>query len=106
MKNGIGNYSEGIPRAERKPATVVSFQGPRAWIRFHDGMTYAMAAEPLRQLSLAEGARFMLVVLWQGRRPVSVHVEPIAPGRPGLERRGTPKVYVRDGQKLATRRRV
>jgi len=106
VKQGIGNYSEGAPRIERKPATVVSYQGPRALIRFFDGMAYAMPSAPLQQLGLSEGTRFMLIVVWQGRRPIDVHVEPIAPGRPALDRRGTPKVYVRNGQRLATRRRM
>lgn len=105
MNQAIGNYSAGSPQIERKPATVVSYQGPRALIRFFDGMSYAMASAPLRQLGVAEGTRFMLVIVWQGRRPIDVHVENIAPGRPALDRRGTPKVYVRTGQKLATRRR-
>lgn len=102
----VGNYSEGTPRVERKPATVVSYQGPRALIRFFDGLAYAMPSAPLRQLNLVEGTRFMMVIVWHGRRPASVRVEPIAPGRPALDRHGTPKVYIRVGQKMATRRRM
>lgn len=100
---GIGNYSL-PPRVERRPAVVVVYQGPRAHIRFHDGQTYAMPADPLRKLGVAEGGVFFVVTTWVGSKPIDSKVE--APSAPRLETRraGTPKIMVRDGQKLVTRK--
>lgn len=100
---GLGNYTS-PPRVERRPAIVVVYQGPRAHIRFHDGQTYAMPAEPLRKLGVVEGATFFMVTTWVGKAPVDSRVELPAVARPALPRRGTPKVVVRDGQKMVTRR--
>jgi hypothetical protein len=83
---------------------VVKYQGQRAHIRFHDGMTYAIPAAPLMQIGVAEGGTFVLVTTWVGRVPVDSRVELLSEARPSLGRRaGTPKILVRDGRKMITR---
>jgi hypothetical protein len=85
---------------------VIKFQGQRAHIRFHNGMTYAMPAQPLLEKNISEGGAFMLVTDWVGKTPVASRVEPMPEARPALARRQEPpKVVVRDGRKMITRKR-
>lgn len=83
---------------------VVAFQADRAHIRFHDGQTYAMPADPLRKAGIALGKSFFLVTTWAGKVAVESHIEPVAEPRPQLASKPMPKVQLRDGQKLTTRR--
>lgn len=99
----LGSYSNPL-RVERRPAVVVIYQGNRAHIRFHDGQTYGMPAEPLRKAGIAEGGMFFVVTTWSGKVPVESRVEPPSAPRAALEKRATPKVMVKDGAKLTTRR--
>lgn len=91
-------------QVERKPGTLLSFKGSKAIVRFHDGMTYGLPAVPFKRLSIAEGARFVLVVRRVGRAIIEVRVERPAEARPARPRQATPKVYLREGRKLATRK--
>jgi len=102
---GIGGYSTTQPpRTERRPAMVVKYQGQRAHVRFHDGMTYGMPSGPLMQIGVPEGATFILVTTWVGKSPVSSHVERMPEARPPMDRRsGTPKIVERNGKKMVTR---
>lgn len=99
----LGNYSN-PPRVERRPAVVVIYQGNRAHIRFHDGQTYGMPSEPLRKAGIAEGGTFFVVTTWVGKVPVESRVEPPSAPRGRAEKRTTPKVMVKDGAKLVTRK--
>lgn len=99
----LGSYSS-PPRVERRPAVVVVYQGGRAHIRFHDGQTYGMPAESLRSAGIPEGGMFFMVTTWVGKVPVESHVEaPSAPRAP-MDKRSTPKIMVRDGSKVVTRK--
>lgn len=100
---GLGNYADGR-RVERKPARLVSYQGSRAHIRFHDGTTYAIPSEPLRKLAVKEGGPFFVVTTWAGAMPIDMRVELPAPAREPTGRMRTPKMYVRDGRRLVTRK--
>lgn len=83
---------------------VVRYQGQRAHVRFHDGMTYGMPAAPLVQIGILEGGTFVLVTSWIGKIPIGSRVELPNDARPAADRRsGTPKIVVRDGRKMITR---
>lgn len=106
---GIGNYRQiqaaPVVSTERRRAQLVLITGPRASIRFVDGMTYAMPYEPLKKLGLVAGDVFMIITEYRGREP-HVRVERIAEARetqPVAPKTG-PKVMVRNGLKLTTRR--
>jgi len=100
----MGNYSGGLPpRVERKPAQVVVYHGDRAAVRFHDGMTRSMHAEPFRRLNIAEGGRFMMITTYKGPRVVNVQIELFAEARPAIATRGNAKVYVLTDGKLSRR---
>lgn len=43
----------------------------------------------------------MMVTTRQRGRVIDVRFDPIAEARPALERRGTPKMYAREGRTLA-----
>jgi hypothetical protein len=100
---GLGNYSfqGGV---ERKPGVLIMFRGNNAVVRFHNGTTYTLPAAPLRQIGIAEGDHFMLVVVRKGKRVVEVRAEPITKARPRRARQATPRVYRKMGRKVVTRR--
>lgn len=101
---GVGNYSSGLqPRIERMPAQLVVFHGDRAAVRFHDGLTRSMPAEPLRKLNLQGGDRFMMVTTYQGPRVVNVQVELFNEARPAIATRGNTKVYVLTNGRMSRR---
>lgn len=102
--HGYGNYRF-PPQVERKPAVLLLYRGPKAVVRFHDGTTYGIPSEALRRLGTAPGQRFVLVVTRVGGKITEVRVETVAEARPAMTARGTPKVVVRDGRKLITRKR-
>jgi hypothetical protein len=103
---GIGNYRQvqQQPNIERRLAQVAVFQGPRASIRFIDGSTYSMPSEPLRKLGVAPGGMFLLITEYRGRDVVSVRIELQGEARGAAPGRAQPKVMVRTGLKLTTRR--
>lgn len=104
----IGNYRQSqasAPIVERRLAQVVVFQGPRAYVRTLDGDTHTMAAESLRRLSMREGDTFVLVAEYQGKRVLAVRVERQGEARPNVPmEKERPKVMVRSGMKVTTRR--
>lgn len=100
---GYGNYRF-APQVERKPATLVVFRGPKAVVRFHDGMTYAIPSAPLKKIGVTPEQRFMLVITRVAGDVRDVRVEPLARARPARQRRALPKVVVKDGKKLITRK--
>jgi hypothetical protein len=103
---GLGNYRQIAPAAstERRLAQIATFQGPRAAIRFIDGSTYSMPSEPLRKLGLVPGGMFVLITEYRGKTIVSVRVERQGEARGAAPGRAQPKVMVRDGMKVTTRR--
>lgn len=111
---GLGSYSisqpprvQQPPRVERRPAMVIRYQGQRAHIRFHDGMTYGMPAGPLVQIGIPEGGMFVIVTTWVGKAPVESRVELLHDARPASDRRAmTPKIVDRNGRKMITRQPV
>lgn len=102
----IGNYRvQPVISNDRRLAQIVMMTGPRASIRFIDGTTYAMAAEPLRKVGLVSGDMFILITEYRGREVAGVRVERQAPVRGGTPtERAAPKIMVRDGLKVTTRR--
>jgi len=100
---GLGNYRF-RPQVERRLGTLVAYRGKRAVVRFHNGLTYALPAEPMEKLDLKAGGRFVLLITRMGGEVADVRVEPPPQARPALPRQATPKVLVKDGRKLITRR--
>lgn len=80
------------------------YRGDKAVVRFHNGTTYALPAEPLRKVGIQPQGRFVLLVTRVGGDVSDISVEPPPKARPPMPRRPTPKVMVKDGRKLITRR--
>ena len=106
MPRWLGNYSDGAPRVERRPAVVVEFQGPRAVVRFDDGTSYGIPAQPFRAAGAAEGQRVFLVITWKGKTASDVRVELPAAARPAAPSRAQARVYVKTGERFVTRSRL
>lgn len=106
MKGAIGNYRQLQQplTTERRLAQLTVIQGPRASIRFIDGTSYSMPSAPLQKIGVKPGGMFMLVTEYRGRDIVSVRVELQGEARGAAPTRAQPKVMVRDGLKLTTRR--
>ena len=105
---GLGNYRQlqAAPKkvVERRLAQLVLIHGPRASVRYIDGTTYTMPAAPLQKLGLLPEDTFVIVIEWVGRSPVSVTAERRPEARGAAPGRPQPKVMVRNGLKLTTRR--
>ena len=111
---GLGNYrfhrrkrkpQPSVPRIERRPAVLLEYRGSKgAVVRFHDGQTYGMPAEPLKKIGVQPRQRFFLVVTRLNGVVQEVRVEAVTPPRPARARQAMPKVVVRDGKKLTTRK--
>lgn len=104
----IGNYRQAQPapatQSERRVAQLVSYQGNRATVRFLDGTVYALPSEPLIKLELVPSEMFLLVTEYRGRKVDSVRVERQAEARGAAPERAQPKIMVRSGLKVTTRR--
>ncbi len=103
---GLGNYRQVQPSTstERRLAQVAVYQGPRAAIRYVDGTSHSMPSEPLRKLGLVVGDMFMMIVEFRGKNVVNVRVERHGEARGAAPERAAPKIMVRDGMKITTRR--
>jgi len=104
---GLGNYRQLQQQpnsVERRLAQLAVIQGPRASIRFIDGTSYSMPSEPLRKIGVKPGGMFLLITEYRGRDVVSVRVELQGEARGAAPGRAQPKVMVRTGLKLTTRR--
>lgn len=105
------SYSRPLPAAtpaapasiERRVGVVLSVQGPRANVQFLDGTIMAMPSAALQPAALKHGDRFVLVTTYRGRKPVDVKMER-SDARPALGTKPMPKVMVREGLKMSTRR--
>lgn len=100
---GFGNYRF-APQVERKPATLLVYRGSKAVVRFHDGTTYAIPSQPLRKISVKPEERFVMMITRVAGKVQEVRVEPLAEARPARIMRAMPKVVVKDGKKLITRK--
>lgn len=101
---GIGNYSQLAQQVERQTGTLVASQGPRSTITLMGGMTYSVPTEPFRKADVKPGERFVMLTTRVNGRVVSCVVSKPPAARPPLDRRQTPKVYVREGERVVTRR--
>jgi hypothetical protein len=100
----LGSYStSAVPQVERRPAQLVTYHGPRAAVRLLDGTTYSMPADPLLRLGLAPGERFVIIATLVGKRITDLRVERHE-ARPPRTQGALPKVYVRNGQGVRTRK--
>lgn len=102
---GIGNYRAPAPTEERRVGKVVMFKGNRAMVQFPGTLAFSMPADDFRQRGIVEGQHFVLIVRrLRGAVVERPRIEAHASARPMIDRKATPKVMVRDGKKLATRR--
>ncbi len=107
---GLGNYRfhrrkrKAQPNVERRPAVLLEYRGQKAVVRFHDGSTYGIPAAPLKKIGVQPKQRFFLIVVRLSGNVQEVRVEAMAPPRPSRARQAMPKVVVRDGKKLTTRK--
>lgn len=83
---------------------MLSYRGPKAIVRFHDGNTYSIPAKPLKDIGVQEGQRFRLIIARVAGAVQDVRVERLAAPRPARVVQAMPKVQVRDGRKLTTRK--
>lgn len=84
---------------------VVVFKGNRAMVQFPGTLAFSMPSDDFRRLGIVEGQHFVLIVRrLRGAVLERPRIEAHAPARPMIDRKATPKVMVRDGRKLATRR--
>lgn len=97
---GLGNYRS----SERRIGTLLSVQGNRADARFLDGQVFAMPLAPFSMAGVRPGERFVLVTSYEGKRVVDVKVERNEARLGSVLSAPLPKVQVRDGAKLTTRR--
>jgi hypothetical protein len=88
---------------ERRAGTLYEIQGDRARVRWLDGQLGALPLAPFRTLSIAPGDPFVLVTVYRGSQVASVRIERSGT-RPAVIDRPLPKVVMRDGIKLTTRR--
>lgn len=100
---GIGNYRFAT-QVERRHGELIAYRGSKATVRLRDGRVYSMPAEPLRKLAIAENEPLVIVVTWQGRDVHDVRVEKPPPVRPARVRQPLPKVVMRDGKRMTTRK--
>lgn len=101
---GLGNYRF-RSQVERRLGTLVQYRGPTAVVRFHNGATYSLPSKPLRKVGIEAGKRFVLLVTRRGGSVSDIRVEPPPRARPPTAPRPMPKVMVKSGRKLVTRRR-
>ena len=103
---GLGNYSTANkPTEERRVGKLVMYRADRAMIEFPGALSYGITAVPFRAAGIAEGEHFVLIVHRLRGAIIDVpRVEKHAAARPPIDRKATPKVLVRDGRKLSTRR--
>ena len=100
---GLGNYRH-QRQVERKPGVLMLYRGNRAVVRFHNGDTFALPAEPLRKANIEPQGHFIMVVVRSGKKVVEVRVEPPPPPRTRLHRTSPTKFMVRAGRKVVTRK--
>lgn len=106
---GLGNYRfhpKAAPREniERIPAWLLGYRGDRALVRFHDGTAYSIPADPLKKIGVEPEQRFLLLITRVNGVVREYRVEALAPPRPPRPGSVMPKVVVRDGKKMTTRK--
>lgn len=107
---GLGNYrfqpkaAAARENVERIPAWLLAYRGDRALVRFHDGTSYSIPAAPLKKIGVQSEQRFMLVVTRVNGSVKEYRVEPMALPRPPRAASAMPKVVVRSGRKMVTRK--
>jgi hypothetical protein len=99
---GLGNYR--FPTEERRPAMLLRYRGSQALVRFHNGSTFAIPAKPLRKLEIEPETRFLLIVTRVGKAIQDIRVERFAAPRPARQKSVTPKIMLKSGRRLITRR--
>lgn len=83
---------------------LLAYRGKRAVVRFHNGQSYGMPAAPLKKIGVKEGERFRLVTIRLSGVVQDIRVERLAAPRPPRAKQEMPKVVMRDGRKLTTRK--
>ncbi len=80
------------------------YRGQQAVVRFHNGATYALPAKAFRKLNVVEGERFVFLVSRVADKVVEVRVERAPEARPSIEKGDDPKIMLRAGRRVVTRK--
>jgi hypothetical protein len=99
---GLGNYR--FSSEERRAAILLQYRGSKALVRFHNGPTFAIPAEPLKRMNIEPQARFLIIVKRLGKTIQDIRVELPPKARPARPKGLTPKIMFRSGRRLITRR--
>lgn len=83
---------------------LLSYKGSRALVRFHNGATFAIPSKPLKKLGIEPQTRFLLIVKRLGKKVQDIRVERFTEARPPRAKSMTPKIMLKEGRRLITRR--
>lgn len=107
---GLGNYrfqrrpAKERQDIERQPAWLMGFRGDKAHIRVSDGRAFSIPGAPLKKIGVEPDQRFVLLIVRVNGEVRDVRVEALPPPRPPRVPGAMPKVVVRSGKKLTTRK--
>ncbi len=73
-------------------------------VSYHNGPVFTMPSAPLRKLSITPGDPFFLIVTWMGKEVHDVRAERPHPARLITPRGATPKIMVKTGRRVRTRK--
>jgi len=73
-------------------------------VAYHNGQTYSMPSEPLKKLLLAAGDPFFVIITWESGNIRDVRAERPAPRREDVRPVTMPKIMVKEGRRVQTRR--
>lgn len=91
--------------AERRHGRVLKYSPNRAYVVFHDGDARSMPSAPFVEARIGAEEPFVMIIYRDGDGKVeSVSVQRVEMAAPKLASAGLPKVMVKDGRRLTTRR--
>ena len=100
---GLGNYRFASSE-ERRAAILLQYRGLQALIRFHNGPTFAIPAKSLREMDIKPQTRIIIIIKRLGKKIQDIRVESYPEARPARPKGATPKIMLRAGRRLITRR--
>lgn len=109
---GWGNYrfqrkkrkKRAQPNTERTLGVLLKYRGSKAIVRFHDGASYSIPSKALKKIGVKPGDRFRLIIIRLSGAIQDIRVETMPEARPPMRPRAMPKVVMREGRKLTTRK--
>jgi hypothetical protein len=83
---------------------LLKYKGSQALVRFHNGSTFSIPAKPLKAIGVEPETKFLLIVTRLGKEVQGIRVERFAEARPPRPKGATPKIMLRAGRRLITRK--